>query len=50
MLADMLIIIIGINCALQIDNWKENVNNKRAEIELYKIRGFIDNELSKADI
>ena len=34
MIAEMLLIMIGITGALQIDNWNENVNNKRSEIEL----------------
>lgn len=34
MIAEMLLIMIGITGALQIDNWNENINDRKAEIEL----------------
>ena len=32
MLAEMLMIMLGSTGAMQIDNWNENVNNRKAEI------------------
>ena len=49
MIAEMLLIMIGINGALQIDNWNENINEELLT-PLNEIRGLIDNELSKSEI
>ena len=49
MIAEMLLIMIGITGALQIDNWNENINEELLT-PLNEIRGLIDNELSKSEI